>query len=252
MHEWTGDARWADAWQESADELMRRREDDGLWTTHLYGGTGRSLGPAHGLVGNVLALRRRLPASRESSWNGSRQPRWLPGPLSRTGSPTGPITRRWLTSSGVPEVPGSSSRRRITSTRSCFWPGRSSSGRRGRTATRRATASATERPGTATRCSRAFERTGDERWLGRARRFAVHALEQADGSRPAAGAGATRSGRETSAPPSTLPIALTSTLGTRSSRRGNDGGDRVPADGRRRPTQAPRLAAAAARPSLVE
>ena len=62
MHEWTGDTRWLAAWQESADELMRRREDDGLWTTRLYGGVGRSLGPAHGLVGNVLALRRRLPA----------------------------------------------------------------------------------------------------------------------------------------------------------------------------------------------
>ena len=61
MHEWTGDERWAEAWQESADELLRRREDDGLWTIHLYGETYRGLGPAHGLVGNVLALRRRLP-----------------------------------------------------------------------------------------------------------------------------------------------------------------------------------------------
>ena len=45
-------------------------------------------------------------------------------------------------------------------------------------ATRREPGSATARPGTATRFSQAFERTGDERWLERARRFAVHALAQ--------------------------------------------------------------------------
>ena len=34
-----------------------------------------------------------------------------------------------------------------------------------------------------------FERTGDERWLDRARRFAVHALGQVDGARSERGTG---------------------------------------------------------------
>ena len=67
MHEWTGDERWSEAWQESADVLLRRREDDGLWTIHLYGETYRGLGPAHGLVGNVLALRQRLPDAKRAA-----------------------------------------------------------------------------------------------------------------------------------------------------------------------------------------
>ena len=43
------------------------------------------------------------PRTEKSSWSGNRRPRWPPGPLSRTGSPTGPITRRWVISSGAPE-----------------------------------------------------------------------------------------------------------------------------------------------------
>jgi hypothetical protein len=39
------------------------------------------------------------------------------------------------------------------------------------------------------RLLKAFERTGDERWLERARRFAVHALRQAERLRETAGRG---------------------------------------------------------------
>jgi hypothetical protein len=52
----TSDSRWADVWTRSADELWRRRGDDGLWTQRLHGGEARSLGVPHGLVGNTLAL----------------------------------------------------------------------------------------------------------------------------------------------------------------------------------------------------
>src|SRR5215212_9027287 len=56
MHEWTGDARWADAWRECADALLARRDAEGLWTIRLYGHSYRGLTPPHGLVGNVGAL----------------------------------------------------------------------------------------------------------------------------------------------------------------------------------------------------
>ena len=55
-----GDERWGTAWDEGATALLRRRDPDGLWTQVLYGHTDRILGPAHGFVGNVLALGQRL------------------------------------------------------------------------------------------------------------------------------------------------------------------------------------------------
>jgi len=56
MLEWTGEERWRGAWNESADALLSRRDEDGYWTQHLYGQELRGLTPPHGLVGNVQAL----------------------------------------------------------------------------------------------------------------------------------------------------------------------------------------------------
>jgi hypothetical protein len=67
MFEWTGEERWRDAWNESADALWSRRGDDGLWTQRLYGGTNVGLTPPHGLVGNVQALLPLLDAERRDA-----------------------------------------------------------------------------------------------------------------------------------------------------------------------------------------
>jgi dienelactone hydrolase len=63
---------------------------------------------------------------------------------------------------------------------------------------------------------KAFARTGDERRLERARRFAVHALGQVERLPPRTAVAGTRSGRATSAPPSSPRYASTSTRDTRS------------------------------------
>ncbi len=63
MLDWTGDERWADAWRESAESVWFSREADGVWTKRLYGITNRGRGPPHGVVGNVLALLQDLLAS---------------------------------------------------------------------------------------------------------------------------------------------------------------------------------------------
>jgi hypothetical protein len=48
----------ATAWAESASLLLARWEEEtDLWTQDLYGRTARLLGPAHGFAGNVHALR---------------------------------------------------------------------------------------------------------------------------------------------------------------------------------------------------
>ena len=50
----TGEERWADAWRASADVLLERRDEDGLWDTMPF---GRGLGAAHGgsTTANILA-----------------------------------------------------------------------------------------------------------------------------------------------------------------------------------------------------
>src|SRR5262249_52728362 len=64
MLEWTRDGRWREAWDESAEALLARRGDDGLWLQRLYGQEAKSLTPPHGLVGIVQALLPLLDAER--------------------------------------------------------------------------------------------------------------------------------------------------------------------------------------------
>jgi Lanthionine synthetase C-like protein len=54
--DWTGRYRWAQVWQTTADAVWGARDEEGFWTQRLFGNTGRSLGPAHGLVGIAQAL----------------------------------------------------------------------------------------------------------------------------------------------------------------------------------------------------
>jgi hypothetical protein len=59
MLAWTGEPRWDEAWQTSAERVLAARDDDGLWTQRLYGHVLRFLGPAHGYAGNMRALANR-------------------------------------------------------------------------------------------------------------------------------------------------------------------------------------------------
>ena len=216
MLDWTQDARWREAWDESAMALLARRDSDGLWTQQLYGHTDRVLGPVHGLVGNVLALGRGLDRAsascsspevqrRARAYSRRRErPRQLAahderGARAQDGSHPRPVVPR-----------GTRSRRRrrpTTSTRSSSSPAPSSRGAPGLTAMRGARRSATGRPATATRSSR--------RSRGRATSAGSSApagspfmpwRRCAGSGRAAAGVG-TRCGRATSAWRSTLPIA---------------------------------------------
>jgi len=60
MLEWTGEQRWDEVWRASADAVWNEwgYNDGGcrIWRHRLYGGEYESLGPAHGLVGNVVVL----------------------------------------------------------------------------------------------------------------------------------------------------------------------------------------------------
>ena len=100
---------------------MRRREDGRALDDPPLRRHGHSLGPAHGLVGNVLALRQRLAAARERPLEresaGALAARAVveDGLANWANHAEGPI------SSGARELLASSSRRPTTSTRSCSW-----------------------------------------------------------------------------------------------------------------------------------
>ena len=197
MHGWTGDERWKAAWDESADELLRRRDEDGLWTIHLYGGEAHGIGPAHGLVGNVLALRQGLDRERADDLvqesaaaltrlavvdNGlATWPVHVGRPLE---SSDGEIRLQWC--AGAPGVVVSAAdyldEELLLAGSELIW-------RAGPHADGKGPSICHGTAGNGYAFLKTFERTGDEEWLERARRFAVHALEQTDRLRAARGRG---------------------------------------------------------------
>jgi lantibiotic modifying enzyme len=56
VHERTGDERFAALWRESARVLLSRQDEDGLWMQDLYGSRRRHVGAGHGFAGNARAL----------------------------------------------------------------------------------------------------------------------------------------------------------------------------------------------------
>ena len=195
----TGDQRWADAWRDSATVVLARRDNDGLWTKRLYGSTSRSLGPPHGVVGNVLALlggrelladetRRTLQeetnaalqrhAVREDggvSWpNGDGESLELDGE----------IRLQWCC--GAPGIVASAApyldEELALTAGETVW-------RAGPHGPEKGASICHGTAGNGYAFLKLFERTQDELWLERARRFAMHALEQAGRARQDRGVG---------------------------------------------------------------
>jgi hypothetical protein len=59
MLAWTGEQRWDEAWRAAAERVVTARDPDGLWTGRLGGHSFRYLGPAHGYAGNMRAFANR-------------------------------------------------------------------------------------------------------------------------------------------------------------------------------------------------
>ena len=188
MLEWTGDLRWSDAWHESADAFLARRDDDGLWTNHLYGNVYKSLTPPHGLVGNVQAL---VPLLAPDRANALRQEaaatladtvvregefaNWPPQPRPELPGPDGQIRLQWC--AGAPGIVIGAydylDEDLLLAGAALAWHAGPHGDEKGANICH-GTA------GNGYAFLKAFERTCDEQWLERARRFAMHALEQAE------------------------------------------------------------------------
>ncbi|MGI8737867.1 MAG: hypothetical protein DLM53_00335 [Candidatus Eremiobacter antarcticus] len=183
MGEWTREPRWEEAARETATALRGRRGDDGLWRQD---DDYRGVGTLHGAAGNTLALLRFEPddalasetagvlsrhAFRQgglANWPGSPRPQ-----LARPRD--GRICLQWCT--GAPGVLAGAwdylDEDLLLAAAELIWHAGAHSDEKGH-----GLCHGTSGNGFA--LLKAFARTGDERWLERARRFAVHALAQAE------------------------------------------------------------------------
>jgi lanthionine synthetase-like protein len=195
MWERTGDAAWRDAWSASADWLWDEWRGD-LWEQEFDDRKRHILGPAHGLVGNVLVLARD-PGRRQE--------------LERRTIAT--ISRHALREDGLAQWPPSLEETNKPEKFRVQWchgaPGIVASlaslapGDEELTALLEAGGELTWLAGPLAKgpglCHgtggngyaflKLLDRTGDERWLDRARRFAMHALEQVERARAEHGRG---------------------------------------------------------------
>lgn len=183
MHDRTGEQRWEEAAKESAAALRTRRGADHAWRQD---DDYRGLGTLHGAAGNTLALLRVEPdeaLARETgallSDHAVREDglaNW-PGALGRTltGSRDGRIRLQWCT--GAPGVLSGSwdyvDEELVLAGAELIWQAGAHRDEKGQ-----GLCHGTSGNGFA--LLKAFARTGDELWLERARRFAVHTLAQAE------------------------------------------------------------------------
>jgi lanthionine synthetase-like protein len=182
MLDWTGEARWRTACETSADALWARRDERGLWTQSLYGRVFQGLGTAHGLVGNVQALRPSLDDERrlalELGVNALLgETALVEGDLANWPSTPDDDETRLQWCWGAPGVVVAAAdyldvELLLAGTR-LTWEA-------GPHGPEKGFGICHGTAGNGYALLAAFQRTGDEQWLDRARRFAVHALAQAE------------------------------------------------------------------------
>lgn len=206
MYRRTGASRWVDAWRTSADELWQRWMPDDevggyMWTQLLYGSVDRYVGPGHGFAGNVQSLfagrellqegrvheltDRAVATATALAFREDGLANWAPtvGPLAHRDR----IRVQWC--HGAPGmVTGLAGLARedaaftdlLVAGGELIW-------KAGPLATGHGLCHGTA--GNALALLALYDRTGDDVWAERARRFAVHALEQVERERQEHGMG---------------------------------------------------------------
>jgi hypothetical protein len=188
MHEWTGEQRWRDARDDTAEAVWSRREDDGFWIGRLYGQETRGLTPAHGLVGNVQVLRPVLDARRRKALERDTAAvlartairenglvNWPPRDRPTLPGPDGQIRVQWCAG-----APGMVTAAWVYMDEDLLLAGAELPWQTGPPNLEKGPNICHGTAGNGYAFLKAFARTGDEQWLKRARKFAVHALEQVE------------------------------------------------------------------------
>ena len=199
MYEETGDERLADAWRESADWLWDEWQD-GLWLQEMYGTQRRYIGPGHGFAGNVHVLargdlldavrraeleRRSLETLRRFVIRDGDLAQWQP--TDDPASVTATTRTQWchgapgIVSSFAPIAHGNAELTEL------LVAGGELTWRAGPLAKGPGLCHGTAGNGYA--FLKLLDRTGDERWLERARAFAMHAAHQVERARSEHGRG---------------------------------------------------------------
>lgn len=191
----TGEARWAEAWQTMAHRLLARYGENvpGFWTQRLYGYGSEILGPVHGLVGVVAMLTRRpelletgsllaetIAVLSRLALREGEQANWAPSLQEGLRHREGFIRTQWC--HGTPGIvtslaslpPNPELDGLLLAGSELTWlagPLRKGANLCHGTA------------GNGFALLKLFTRTGDELWLDRARRFAMHCLAQVAATR---------------------------------------------------------------------
>jgi hypothetical protein len=182
MHGWTGEPRWAKAARESASVLRARRGEDGLWRQD---DDYRGLGTLHGVAGNTLVLLRVEPDETLAGETAAVLARhavredglanWPGAPRPQLADTRGRIRLQWCT--GAPGILAGAweylDDELVRAGAELIWQAGAHRDVKGH-----GLCHGTSGNGFA--LLKAFARTGDELWLERARRFAVHALGQSE------------------------------------------------------------------------
>jgi hypothetical protein len=190
MHAWTNDARWADAWRRIADVVLAKRNADGLWPSRLWGTDYIGITPPHGLVGNVDALltgdflddATRETLKRDTNEALARSAiiedgaaNWAQPYGSELERADGAIRVQWCAGSPGIAIATASylDEELLLAAAELPW-------RAGPHGMEKGPGICHGTSGNGYAFLNTFERTGDEKWLDRARSFAVHALEQVE------------------------------------------------------------------------
>jgi Lanthionine synthetase C-like protein len=188
MHEWTGDQRWRAVRDDTAEAVLARRESNGLWTGRLYGQEVKGLTPPHGVVGNVQALRPVLNAKRRgvlerdtaailarTAIRENGLANWPPRDRPTLPGPDGQIRVQWCAG-----APGMVAAAWDYMDEDLLLAGAELAWKTGPSSLEKGPGICHGTAGNGYAFLKAFARTGDELWLERARKFAVHALEQVE------------------------------------------------------------------------
>jgi hypothetical protein len=182
MHEWTGEPRWSETAREAADRVRARRDADGLWPLL---GEYRAFSALHGAAGNTLALLRLAPNATLAAETAAvlrahavvedGLATWAAGPGHDLVDDRGEVRLQWCM--GAPGVLAGAwdylDEDLVLAGAELVWQAGAHRDEKGH-----GLCHGTAGNGFA--LLKAFARTSDERWLERARRFAVHALAQAE------------------------------------------------------------------------
>ena len=166
---------WNDLARESAAALASRRDAEDLWTQRLWGTSFRGVGTVHGLAGNVRALLQVDDPRNETLRAESA------AALSRAATREGALAN-WSSQGKLQwcaGAPGVVSAARDYLDEELLLAGAELVWRAGAPGAEKGHGICHGTSGNGFALLAAFERTQDELWLERARRFAVHALAQA-------------------------------------------------------------------------